>query len=424
MKNYLKILLAFAVTALLCFLFVNAPAQDIIKLSPETKAELKGEKGEQGIQGIQGEKGEKGDKGDAGTGSGSVNYGFIRYVATFNEYYKAFRDADAGLIHKIILTSDFAFTDSVPIPTNMKGQLYIEGNGASLTDAVGLSKMHFRYIASLTEANKRIDFQLIVTGVEFKGKNRSGNCFELSSNYQSHFQHCRFKGFKIAVDNRFCLQGSIRDCQFDNNTISINVDFDRFPNNTGGNTSAQSNHYTIADNKFRSTKGDSCNIRCNAASGVMIWHNIHEGGDNNGIGAKYAVVWLDNGSTVVKECNFLYEHIEFIPEIAIYNIVLKDGMATVSGQFIQKTGTVVIFTTTAYAKIKVKDIPFLNNGAKFQSVGSGARWTFENMHPSFDAYNATNWIGAVPVQTVQIGYSTNGQAPYYKINNKQVTTTP
>ena len=429
----MKKLILFSFLALLCS-GVKGQTQDVIQLSPATITSISkqvpagkdgatGMQGAQGIQGIPGPQGPKGDKGDPGTGGGKPD-GFTRTVYTFNEYLLAFREADAGLVRAIYIRADFSFTDSVPIPVNTKSQLIVYGSGAVLIDPIGLRRMHYRQVNTLSDAKKKIGFQLIVYNTEYRGKaGVSGMCFDMSSSYQTHYRDCIFTGFKIALNNEFCLQGSVTDCQFDNNNIAINVDWDRFLNNSGSNTESQSNHFTIADNKFRSHLGDSCNIRSNGASGVMLWHNIHEGGDTLGQGAKYAVVWDDNGSTVVKEFNALYEHIEFVPTVAIYNIKLKDGQATVGGQYIQKKGTIIKFTTAGYAKMVVKDMPFLNGEAKFQSTGS-ARWEFSGFHASFDANNPINWIGTPPSQTIQYGYDTNGQAPYIKINGKKVVTAP
>lgn len=386
-------------------------------------------------------KGEKGDKGDAGytpvkgvdyfdgkdgkdglNGTGVVNSGFWRDVASWNELAVAFNDAEQGIVRNIRITANLTATNRIRLPHLYKAGLTVYGGNGEIKKGGAIDTMFYRHYATITEGKKNNDFRLHWIETSFYGQN-TGVCFFLSTTYESFFDRCYFYQFNVAVDIRWALQTTFYQCRFYENYIGINSTFDKAsPAMAGGNnTDSQSNHVEVNNCNFRTVPGNFASIKSVGCSGLIVWHCIFEGGEQGtGIGSDYAVYFDDNGSTVVKDVNILFSHGEYVPAIAAFYIKLKDGIATVHGSFKQKKGTLVKFESSAYGKMIVSNVPYIPGESKFESIGSGGRWKFIDMPATFDPYVATTWTGAIPAQTYYEGHSTNGQAPFIKMNGKQV----
>lgn len=362
----------------------------------------------------------KGDQGDPGvpgadgvcpacppSGGSGPNIGGVRWVTTWAELLSALND---NSVRSVNLAANITQTDIWRIPTNISTIKEINGHGFDWTIPNTLDTGITRNYSSLTNANTGIDMQLRIRDVSFKGNNNVGMYIE--ANYGSEIKGCRFYDFNVAMDLRWCMGTIIDQCYFWENYIGINLDYARF---TGGSNSAsQSNHCIITNCKFRSSPGDFAPIKATAASGLIIYHNIFEGGNNLHQGSDYEVFFDDNNSNVVKEVNVYGNHVEQIPAISAFNIKLKDGNAYVGGIYSQYDCTLIRFESSAYAKMVVDNIPYLTSGTKFQNVNGAGRWKFINVPASFTITDATKWVGSIPTYPSIDSWKSSGQSNYIK----------
>lgn len=381
--------------------------------------------GKDGLNGVNGIDGKDGICPACPPSGGVMDFGKIRFVKNWTELNSALTSANQGQVRAIYLTDDITQTSKFRLAENYARQLIIQGNGFYWNIPANIDTGITRTYTSLTAGNQGIDCQLRFENIIFKGSNNIGIYME--ANYGSSFIGCNFYNFNKAMDLRWCMGTVIDLCYYWENYIAINLDYATFSG--GSNSASQSNHCIITNCKFRASPGDLTMIRVNGASGSVIYHNIFEGGNTQHLGSDYAIYFDDNGSSVVKETTMYGNHVEFIPAKAAIFLKLKDGIADVGGIFSQYDCTLIRFETSAYAKLILKNIPFITGGTKLESVGNGARWNFENNAPNLEAFEATRWTsGLIPSQTTQSSWSTAGQAynitmtGNITINGKKVVT--
>jgi hypothetical protein len=373
---------------------------------------LNGKNGSEGPVGPKGEQGIPGPQGPPGTGSGSgPNIGNVRWVTTAAELNSAWAGIATGTVRSIHLAADITLTQTLVIPANYNRILEIEGHGLELTIPSTLTSGGIkRAYNSLSEANAGIDCQLRIRNVSFKGSGRAVPAIDVQATYGSKIEGCRFYNFSTAIKTGWMMGTIIDQCYFWENNISIDYDYARF---TGGSNSAsQSNHSIVKECKFRHSPGQFGAIKATAVSGLVIEHNIFEGGDINHNGPEYEVYFDDNSSTVVKEVHIYGNHVEQIPSKAAFYVRLKDGNARVGGIFSQYDCTLIKFDSGAYAKMLVENVPYLTAGTKFENINGAGRWKFINAPATFLPGDATKWIGTVPTNTAIDGWDTSGQKNY------------
>lgn len=354
-------------------------------------------------------------------GSGGVVQG-IRVVTNQAELKTALLDAAAGKVYFIQLANTIALIDSMPLPTQSVFNLEIYGAGVKDSSTNGLTALFYRNMPNLTEANKYTGFKPIFNNVAFKGKNRKGCAIGISSTYQATVVNCSFTGFNQALRFKFCLQPYIVNNTFKDCWTSIDLDFDKFPNNSGGNSTSQSNHPYIVNNKFRTLPGDLAGVRANALSGLYMVHNIDEGGDSLHNGSDYFLMFLDAGSNNVMDAYIGFNHNEVSHTVTYpkgcYYFNVKQGDYKIEGGYLQYPGTYLSVETKTQGGYPVfiidRPVYLTNMANQKMSLGggtqSGAGFQFINMPPQFDAFDATNWIGtAKPSEVYQFGRVSNGQ---------------
>jgi hypothetical protein len=337
--------------------------------------------------------------------SGTGNVGNVRWVTNWTDLKTALIDNN---IRAIYLASNITQTEKLRIPTNYSAIKKIVGNGFDWNIPSAIDTGMTRNYASLTEANQGIDMQLRISDVIFKGGNNVG--IYLEANYGAKFEGCRFYNFKTALDLRWCMGTIVDQCYFWENYIGINFDYARFIN--GSNSASQSNHSIVTNCKFRSSPNHFAPIKVIAVSGMVIYHNIFEGGDVNHNGSDYEVFFDDNGSAVVKEVHIYGNHVEQKPKISAFNVRLKDGNAYVGGIYSQYDCNLIRFEGAGYAKMIVENIPYLTGGTKFENVSSAGRWKFINVPATFSISDLTKWISTPPINSAIDGWQTNGQSNY------------
>lgn len=384
---------------------------------------IKGDKGDDGytpVKGVDYFDGKDGEDGKDGAMTVPASW-TIRYVATFEEYKAAINLAKTGQVRMIYIVQSFTQTETLTIdgtPNNPSFSLNIIGCNNRITLAAGVTGL-VRTFPNLTEALKGVDFQLHVSNLEVKGAETG---FIVSGTYGSSFTNCRFYGLKRGVDARFALQTSVYDCQFWDCAIAgLDFEWDHFAG--GSNSQSQPNHSVVWNCKFRSSPGNFACLRVVGASGMYALHNIFEGGDSNHNAADYAIYFDDNGSTVVKDCFFGFNHFEAKFRLAAAYVKLKDGSARFDNSYTQYAGTLFHFESSAYGHAYISHIPYLPNGTKFKCTGNGARvhWTGIKFNP----LDAAMWDGGVVPQKQEIdAVDPNGQTPYISLNGKKVAVVP
>lgn len=369
-----------------------------------------------------GPQGAKGDKGDPGTSTGAA---VGRAVGTWNELVLAFADMDRGLIRTINIYQSFTagVNDSARIPSLVTFNGIING-GSYQISTTGKKSLFYREFANVTDAGKYIDFQLHVFELFLSGDG-TGNGFRLSSTYQSHFQYCRFNNFKTAIDARFCLQGSVRDCRFANNYIGINADYDRFVG--GGSDDSQSNAFTIESNCFRTFPGAYASIVCTAENMIYIARNIWEGGDKKThIGSDYAVYINEAGSNTAKFSRLEDNYSEFVPGKSLFYYRVKTGRHINTGTMVHYACNVITMDGQgAYPKLTVSDWPYWPAGCTVENLnsGTGPRFDFENNPSECNPDTVLVWKnGTKPGQMKLQWWNPNSQTPEIKLNGKKVLT--
>jgi hypothetical protein len=360
-------------------------------------------------------KGAKGDTGTQGVAgvcptcppSGGANIGGVRWVTTWAELLSALDDNAVRSVH---LAANITQTAKWRMPTSYTFIKEIEGHGFTWNIPNSLDTGITRYYSSLTNANQGIDMQLRVRNVIFSGNNNVGMYIE--ANYGSEFKGCRFYSFSVAMDLRWCMGTIIDQCYFWENYIGINLDYARFSG--GSNSASQSNHCIVSNCKFRSSPTHFAPIKATAASGLVIYHNIFEGGTALHDGSQYEVYFDDANSNVVKEVNIYGNHVEQKPSVSAFHIKLKDGNAYVGGIYSQYDCTLITLESTAYAKMIVDNIPYLTSGTKFNNINSSGRWKFINVPATFTITDATKWVGAIPLYPAIDSFKSSGQSNYLK----------
>ena len=370
---------------------------------------VKGDKGDTGPQGPQGEAGPQGPPGTSGTGGGS-NVGFVRWVSNATELNSAWAGLANGTVRSIHLSADITLTQTLVIPAGYNRIIELNGHGAKLIVPANTTGIKRAY-NSLTEANAGIDTQLRITDVIFESTNRTAVAIDAQATYGSRIQGCRFYNFGTAIKAGWMMGTIVDQCYFWENNISVDLDYARF---TGGSNSAsQSNHSVVRDCKFRHSAGQFGAIRAIAVSGLVLEHNIFEGVQ---AGPQYEVFFDDNSSNVVKEVTIRGCHVEQQPSEAAFHIRLKDGYANVDTVYSQYDCNLIQFDSAAYAKLIVKNIPYLTTNTTFNNVNPAGRVFFEHMPATFDPAVTTKWKNGVPPVNIGLfGWNTNGQSPFIKL---------
>ena len=337
------------------------------------------------------------------TGTGVV------WVSTWNQFITALSNTS---IRSINLAANLTATTKAYIPTNQSTIKEIEGHGFEINIPSTIDTGFVRRYSSLAEANQGIDQQLRFRNVSFKGAG-TNMCMYISSNYGMAIEGCRFYSFNTALDLRWCMATIVDHCFFWENTIGVNLDYDRFAG--GSNSTSQSNHSVVSNCKFRPRLGGFASIRVFVASGISITHNIFEGPNSD-----YDVFFDDNNSSVVKEVYIYGNHVEHTPSIAALYVKLKDGIAYCGGIYSQYNCTLIKFESSAYAKMVVENIPYLTSGTKFDNVNTNGRWWFANMPATFDPNTSTYWVsGVAPTNSRYDGWNTNGQTPFLQLGTRR-----
>ena len=406
-------------------------------IGPQGPIGQSGAQGLQGQQGAVGPIGPKGDKGDVGatgpqgppgtsTGGAGFDFGTIRFCGTWTEYKQAVIDSKNGSVKTIYITKSFTQLEKLRFddtPNNPSFSLSIKGGNNRITVAPGIDTANVRFFPTYTIANTKVDYQLHITELEISAP-KSCLIFYLSSIYQFSFTHCKVWGGSDQLKTCWVLNGVVDHNRFEgwaNNSAYLT-----FEGMQGGNNyTTQSNHWLFSNNNYRTSPGQFSCIRTAAVSGFLDWHNIYEGGDwnNDNLGSSYAVYNDDNGSPTVKDQNHAYSHVEFKPLIAAYYSKLAGGTANWASVYMQKVGTLFQFQCTNYARFTLRDIPYIPNGTKFQSLGTGGRFYFSNVVPEFDPFNAANWVGAIPNESYMNGIpgiSTSGQSAFIKLGIRKL----
>lgn len=395
------------------WLEINPPIQGLTgPVGPTGPMGLKGDKGDTGPQGPQGLQGPQGIPGTSGTGG--ANIGFVRWVTNSSELNSAWAGIASGTVRSIHLAADITLTQTLVIPSGYNRIIEIHGHGAKIivpADTTGIKRSY----ASLAEANAGIDTQLRITDVIFESTNRTAVAIDVQATYGTRIQGCRFYNFESGIKAGWMMGTVIDQCYFWENNKSIDLIWANF---TGGSNSAsQSNHTVVRDCKFRHSAGQFGAIRAIAVSGLVVDHNIFEGVQN---GPQYEVFFDDNSSPVVKEVTIRGCHIEQQPSVSGIYVRLKQGLAMIDTIFSQYDCNLIEFDSSAYAKMLVKNIPYLTSGTKFKNTNSAGRWYWENP-PSNDNFNHEDplrWNGTVPINMGIDGWNSNGQTPFIKLGSR------
>lgn len=386
------------------------------------------------LTGAKGDKGDTGSKGADGVcpscppaSSGSVtvvSIGTIRYVGTWAEYVQAWADVEKGTVTQIDIYAPLVATSKVRLPVTVSRTIIIDGHGNTITDNTGFDTLHVRSYSSITAASPYMDAQLDFKNIIFAGKSEgTGICFYPSSTYGSSWDNCKFYRWKYCLYLPFDLMASVTNCRFDHSYVDIYAGLDMYTG--GGNGLSQSNHIYLANNCFRSNPGARANVECVGISGVLILHNIFEGGDEaqGGLGADYAVLFNDNGSANVKESTCLYNHLEFKPAKAGFYYRIGDGMHTFGWCYFQKANTnlIAVENTGGYPQMIVTGIPYFPPSATMQEVTSNTRWSFSFIKPEWSVTNTANWVGGKLPSVYSIsGIDANGQLPTINLNGRKL----
>jgi hypothetical protein len=381
----------------------------------------------EGDQGPKGDTGPMGPQGPAGTSGGGGSDGKVR---TWAELITALQNDN---IHSVTLGANITAQGKWRVNQNFNGIKVIHGEGYQITIPSNIDTFIVRSYSSLSAADAGIDMQLRIDNLVFQGQGQNIPIY-MEANYGSKFEGCRFYDFKECVSLKWCMGTVFDQCYFWDYYIGIKLDYARFVG--GGPQESQSNHPFIINCKFRSTHGGYANIQMIAVSGAITYHNIFEGVTNlpDGTpitGSDYFVDFNYGGSSTTKDYISESDHVEQSPEIAAFNIRIKEGYPQIKNQFPQKPGTYIKFNADgAYAKMLVGPFSYVPSGLKFENT-NGGRWQFINMPAEFNAETPTNWVGTIPSWS-QTGYATNGQVPftrypdgsYIQVGNKKYTSAP
>lgn len=398
-----------------------------------TESYIKSSQGPEGPQGATGASGATGSPGRDGvcpscppTSGAGFDFGTIRFCGTWPEYKQAVIDSKNGFVRTIYITKSFTQLEKLRFddtPNNPSFSLSIKGGNNRITVAPGIDTANVRFFPTYSIANTKVDYQLHITELEISAP-KSCLIFYLSSMYQFSFTHCKVWGGSDQLKTCWVLNGVVDHNRFEgwaNNSAYLT-----FEGMQGGNNyTTQSNHWLFSNNNYRTTPGQFSCIRTNAVSGFLDFHNIYEGGDwnNDNLGSSYAVYNDDNGSPTVKDQNHAYSHVEFKPAIAAYFSKLAGGTGNWASVYMQKVGTLFQFQCTNYARFTLRDIPYIPNGTKFQSLGTGGRFYFQNVVPEFDIYNSANWVGTMPslnfLHSIP-GISTSGQSGFIQLGSRKL----
>jgi hypothetical protein len=363
-----------------------------------------GKDGQQGIQGVQGQQGVPGVCPPCNGGTNVKGF-----VSNWTEFVQAYNDKS---IRSITLTANITQTSKWRLDPNYSGITVVNGNGYEWIIPSNIDTAIIKTYPSLTAANQGIDNQLRFSNIIFKGNNNI--CMFIEATYGSKIEGCRFYQFKYAIDFRWCMGAIIEQCYFWENYVSIHLDYARFVG--GSNSDSQSNHPFIAHNKFRSTVGGLADIELIAVSGAIEYHDIHEGDE---FGGDYHVVFKDMNSNVVKDFTSESNHIENIARIASYDITMKEGIAVYNKSYSQKDN-IFRFTSTAYSKMIVSNIPWLTGGSKFENINSEGRWSFENLPSAFTPFSTSYWKGTMPINSRWNIWDANGQQPVIYLGTRKL----
>ena len=391
--------------------------------------QLSGAKGDKGDTGATGAKGADGVCPPCPTTtapSGSIgSIGTIRYVGSWAEYVQAWADVEAGKVYEIDIYQNLVATSKVKLPTTVSRTIIIDGHGNSIIDNTGFDTLHVRSYPSISAAAPYMDAQLDFKNIIFYGKQEGiGVCFYPSSTYGSSWDNCKFARFKYALYLPFDLMASVTNNRFDASYVDIYAGLDMYSG--GGNGLSQSNHIYIANNCFRSNPGARANIECVGVSGILVLHNIFEGGDESqgGLGADYAFYFNENWSNNVKESTCMYNHLEFKPKIAGFYYRVHSSVNTLAWVYFQKDNTNLVTVenySTGYPSINVTGIPYFPTGSTMQEIGNGVRWNFSYIKPEWIITNTANWVGGkLPSVYSNIGIDANGQLPTINLNGRKL----
>lgn len=356
-------------------------------------------------------------KGKDGVISEAVLPPNLGFVSNWNELKAAWQLVINGTLRSISVFNNITILEPLVVPANYNKMLIIHGNGYDFNVDSSIPCVFKREYSSLQDANSGIDCQLRIYNVEFisKGAPRLNNAIDVQATYGAEIKGCRFRNFATAIKCGWNMGTLIDHNYFWENNIGIDLDYARF---TGGSNSAsQCNHTVVSENKFRNSAGMFANIKATAVSGLKITHNIFEGVQ---AGGDYDIYFDDNNSNVVKEVYIYGNHCEHTPKIASNFVKLKEGIATVGLVYSQYDCTLVKFESSAYAKMKVENIPYLTPGTKFENVRGEGRWIFTDLPSSFTPTSTDRWVGTMPTNSKFEYNDANGQQPVIYLGTRKL----
>ncbi|MEI6886906.1 MAG: right-handed parallel beta-helix repeat-containing protein [bacterium] len=385
-----------------------------------------GATGPQGSAGAPGQIGPAGPQGPAGVPLQSYNS--IRYVGTNAELSTALTDLRNGQnIGKIIVYQPFTITTEMQLPTNSNNRFEMDGNNMLVTVNTSSGTAFYRD-APTFNVNNPTDFAMYFHDWDLRDYKLNvapflpgnGNCIRIQGAYKTIIQRNKITGFDTPILMTFALGSTVSDNRISAyKTTGIRLEWQGISG--GGASTTQSNVSRIVDNVIRQPDASGfAGIAVYGSSGIIVDHNVIEGGDSAHIGSQYGVYFDTSLSPNVKSCIISNNHIEVICTSARFYIRADDGQYFVDRNYFQYPG--VDLETSVPGGYPIFHIWYPDYfPATSQYKDGGGIWSFLGHPTPLVDTTPGYWVGGIlPGISYAEGFGEGGNKyPYMRVGGTQ-----
>lgn len=242
---------------------------------------------------------------------GATGDGITDDAAAIQSAFDWVRDHPTTVYKIVFPAGNYLINSTIQLPQRINGttespRLGVEGYGAKIFTSNAIAIFE-RMPATQTIALDSLISNWICTikGITFEGNNTSGQSgIRVGAIYSWGIEDCTFRTLDTALNFRFSLQGTIKNCRFQScKSENIVLLFGEMWGGSDANSASNSN--SIENCRVFGANGSYSHLRAEAANAVLVKNFISEG-----FNPRYNLILDSRGSTTVTFCNVEDIHLE------------------------------------------------------------------------------------------------------------------
>lgn len=353
-------------------------------------------------------------------------------VTSGEHLIKAARNAETMGISKIVIDAEeITINERVKLPKKLKTlgkQLIIEGNGATIKAGVPMPYMIGRDApVDANEANNTMQsqgFSVDHLFLDCKGLADAG-IYQRCSYHNELIKVTAISALKGGIIDEFGMNSRIVQCET-RNISGVGIWLKNGAEWGGGyNKSGANMSYVVQCRSFPKQNQTAC-FRSDASGNITFEGCTVDASTGNTPQRGFHIV--NDNSTTCKNVTINGAWAETVTSVAMFDLSLTGGYASISGVFPQYGGTMVRAVGTNYSEVYMTCFGNLHGSAKFEAVDADTVWYFGRSPVSYDFTNPANWINnTLPGKYFVEGFINNKEYGYksvgaVKLNGKNIVT--